>query len=143
MILINIPVMLLDQVNIILYISTIIIFIIIIIIFIIILVGDLPILALRWNMTLNCATIDRCALISDYRNKKIASKTIEIVLQDIQQVSQYHNASIEYLRILVPQNSWIEECLKRRGYQEYVENEQLFRVNRGGISHIYLVQQLT
>lgn len=93
-------------------------------------------------MISNYAIIDRCAIISNYRGKGIASKTLEIVIQDIQNVSRDNGVYVEFLKILVPQNSWIEGCLKRHGYQEYRENEELYQIVRGGISHIVLVQKI-
>lgn len=72
-----------------------------------------------------------------YRNKKLASHTIELILKDIQEISQSYNLSIQTLQILVPSNSPLEDYLLRHGYQE-IENTEI--IIRGGITHRYLEQ---
>jgi hypothetical protein len=92
------------------------------------LVGDLPVLSLRWHLIAypqqvngineHAAVIDRCAVLPSYRNQKLATAALDLVMKDMERVSQHHGVPhLSALHILVPQDSQLEGCLRRHGYQ--------------------------
>lgn len=110
-------------------------------------VGDMPVLAMRWHLTINSvgndvAVIDRCAVLSLYRTKKIATRTIELILKDIQEISQSHNISIGSIQILVPCDSPLEQCLQKHGYH-HANTSNSEMIIRGGVAHRYLEQYIS
>ncbi len=63
---------------------------------------------------------------------------IELAIQYIQTSSQNHGIYIRSLKFLVPQGSWMEEALTKKGCG--IEGEEL--IVRGGASHMYLIKYL-
>lgn len=113
--------------------------------------GDLPIFAARWwTMTTEAkktfAIFDKCAILPKFRENALHSEIIDHVLKDVRQVARYNGVVIQYLLVLVPRGTWIEENIVAFGFTLATSDNDCKgweEIIRGGTPHTYYTKLIS
>lgn len=104
-------------------------------------IGDMPVSTARYRIStssdgLNYATIDRFAVLPEYRMKGIAKMCMQQIIQEIQSSS---GNTVPIILVSVPAGSWIQSKLMAQG-MEVVESVPV--ETRGSYTFVTLLQRL-
>jgi hypothetical protein len=115
-------------------------------------VGDLPIFAVRWwshsNESGNTfAIIDRCAITPKFRGSGLSREIIDRVIKDIEAVAYHNQVVIQYLLILLPRLTWIEEKIVASGFTLASTSDSACQewdgMDRGMVPHVYYMKYIS